>query len=108
MLTCPKCGNLLFPKKEKGKNYLVCRKCNYKTEAKKSLIVSSGIKEEKKEAIVISAKEEKESLPVTNVICPKCGNDKAFWWMQQTRSADEPPTVFYKCTKCNYTWRSYE
>ncbi|MEM4865380.1 MAG: hypothetical protein QXY09_02690 [Acidilobaceae archaeon] len=25
----------------------------------------------------------------------------------QTRAADEPPTRFYRCTKCGYTWREY-
>ena len=108
MLTCPKCGSLMIPKKVKDKTFLVCRKCGYKTEMKRSLVISSNVKSEKKEAIIISSKEEKTSLPETNVICPKCGNNKAYWWMQQTRSADEPPTVFYKCTKCGYTWRSYE
>ena len=39
--------------------------------------------------------------------CEKCGNDEAVWWMLQTRSADEPTTQFYRCTKCSYTWRDY-
>ncbi|MBI2112883.1 transcription factor S, partial [Candidatus Woesearchaeota archaeon] len=26
---------------------------------------------------------------------------------QQTRGADEPETRFFRCTKCNYTWREY-
>ncbi|MCD6114052.1 MAG: transcription factor S, partial [Thermoprotei archaeon] len=40
--------------------------------------------------------------------CPKCGNREAYVWMMQTRAADEPPTRFYRCTKCGYTWREYE
>jgi len=27
--------------------------------------------------------------------------------MIQTRAADEPPTRFYRCTKCGHTWREY-
>ena len=30
-------------------------------------------------------------LPTTNIECPKCYNNLAFWWMLQTRSADEVP-----------------
>ena len=39
--------------------------------------------------------------------CPKCKNNKAVWWLLQTRSGDEPPTQFYRCTKCAQTWREY-
>ncbi|MDW0315124.1 MAG: hypothetical protein QN716_07090, partial [Nitrososphaeraceae archaeon] len=30
-----------------------------------------------------------DTLPTTAIDCPKCGNNNAFWWMLQTRSADE-------------------
>ncbi|MBS3055577.1 MAG: hypothetical protein J4452_03755 [Candidatus Aenigmarchaeota archaeon] len=46
-------------------------------------------------------------LPKTHIVCPNCEHGEAAWWMQQTRSADEPPTLFYKCIKCGYGWRSY-
>lgn len=48
-----------------------------------------------------------ETLPTTKTECPKCGNTKAFWWMRQTRAADEPTTRFYKCTECGNVWREY-
>ena len=47
------------------------------------------------------------TLPTTSIECPKCSNTVAFWWLLQTRSGDEPATQFYRCTKCNYTWRFY-
>jgi len=31
---CPKCDAMLVPKKENGKSYLICRKCNFKKEIK--------------------------------------------------------------------------
>ncbi|KAF3036285.1 RNA polymerase III C11 subunit [Didymella heteroderae] len=39
--------------------------------------------------------------------CPneKCRNDQAYWYQLQIRSADEPMTAFYKCTKCAKEWR---
>ena len=39
--------------------------------------------------------------------CEKCHNHEGVWWSLQTRSADEPETRFYRCVKCNYTWRDY-
>jgi len=45
--------------------------------------------------------------PITDAVeCPKCGNRQAFWWIVQTDSADEPSTQFFRCTKCNHTWRN--
>jgi DNA-directed RNA polymerase subunit M len=106
MKFCPKCKTILIPERIKGKSYLVCKKCGYKEESREKLLIISGVKEESREVVVIG--ESKENLPTIDIICPKCGNTKAYWYMQQTRSADEPPTVFYKCTKCGYSWRSYE
>lgn len=45
--------------------------------------------------------------PTIKIECEKCDNTEAVWWMLQTRSADEPTTQFYRCTKCEYTWRDY-
>ena len=57
---------------------------------------------------VVGDKENKLStLPITKIECPKCGHNEAMWWFLQTRSGDEPPTQFYRCVKCNHTWRSY-
>ena len=39
--------------------------------------------------------------------CEKCHNQEGVSWTFQTRSADEPETKFYRCSKCNYTWRDY-
>lgn len=37
--------------------------------------------------------------------CPFCNNKEAFFLMVQLRSADEPMTCFYKCTKCKQRWK---
>ena len=41
-------------------------------------------------------------------ICPKCGHDRASYELLQTRSADEAPTRFFTCEKCNHKWRGYD
>ncbi len=93
----------------KGKStYLVCKKCGKKKKFKGKFLVTEVVSHpEEKKIVVMKRREEEEELPKTKIICPKCGNDEAYWYMQQTRSADEPPTLFYKCTKCGYSWRSY-
>ncbi|MEM3846390.1 MAG: hypothetical protein QXU98_11905, partial [Candidatus Parvarchaeota archaeon] len=42
-----------------------------------------------------------------DIQCPRCKEMKVVSWAQQTRASDEPPTRFYKCMKCGYTWREY-
>ena len=39
--------------------------------------------------------------------CPKCEHSKAYFVQMQTRSADEPMTIFYKCCNkdCNHRWK---
>ena len=105
---CPKCGGIMIP----NGDVLVCSRCGYKRkigkEEKEKVEKMLEEKVEKEEKIiVIDEDEEKKTYPKVKIICPKCGNDEAIWWVQQTRAADEPPTVFYKCTKCGYSWREY-
>ncbi|HDI06528.1 MAG TPA: transcription factor S [Candidatus Aenigmarchaeota archaeon] len=101
---CKKCGGILIPKKTKNRVVFVCRNCGRKYD--KGTDIKVGEKVHAENNIKIIDKKE-ENLPITENQCPKCGNKEAFWWIQQTRSIDEPPTRFYKCTKCGYTWREY-
>ncbi|MCJ7650052.1 MAG: transcription factor S, partial [Candidatus Lokiarchaeota archaeon] len=45
--------------------------------------------------------------PIVSKYCPKCNHKEAEAWQEQTRSADEPSTSFFKCIKCKHTWREY-
>lgn len=48
-----------------------------------------------------------ENVDQTTVLCisENCGNNKAYFYQLQIRSADEPMTTFYKCTVCSVQWR---
>ncbi len=61
------------------------------------------------EPIVVIDKEDAaiKTNPTTNVACPKCDNNLAYTWSVQTRAGDEGATQFFRCTKCNYTFRLY-
>lgn len=104
---CPNCGNLLRP--EKGsKIKLVCRACGYSEVSEEATSLAIRVaKRSKAKEIIIDEGAKGHSMPTAEVTCPKCGNDLAYWWLVQTRRADEPPTTFYRCTKCNHTWRDY-
>lgn len=106
---CEKCGSLTVVKRKKTKSFLVCPKCGKEKAMKKEkIVISQAMPDQKKDIVVMKKGDEAIDLPKTRVMCPKCEHTEAYWWMQQTRSADEPPTLFYRCTKCSYSWRSYE
>lgn len=48
-----------------------------------------------------------EGKPTASVHCENCDNDRAWYTIKQTASADEPPTRFFKCTQCGSRWRDY-
>ena len=114
MQFCPKCGTRLVPKKQsKGKTRLVlaCPKCGYKSKqfAQKLEPVPQVIEHSPQETITIIGKKEQKLrvLPTIRIECPKCGNNLAYAWQVQTRGSDESSTQFFRCTKCEYTFREY-
>jgi len=114
MRFCPKDGTRLKPKQEEKKQpKLVCEKCGYSTAMQVALKAeskkASKVKPKATASIKILGEEAEEirPLPTTSIECPKCGHDTAVWWMLQTRGGDEPTTQFYRCVKCNHTWRHY-
>jgi DNA-directed RNA polymerase subunit M len=104
MKFCPKCGTALTPIKKDKKIVLTCIKCGYETTQKLKAV--SKIQHEKENIVVIGKEEEKiRTLPTMKAECPKCGHSEAFYWMVQTRGADESSTQFFRCVRCGYTWR---
>jgi len=103
MKFCPKCEVKL----KKNGSGLACSKCGY-SEGNVSNPQKKTATEESTEPFNVFAENEgEESLPTIKIECESCGHDEAVWWMLQTRSADEPTTQFYRCTKCRNTWRNY-
>lgn len=102
-------GGLLAPKKTGKRVIIVCRKCGKrKTSRIKNFKISISTTNTPGKIIVVDKKSKFDVLPKTTAQCPKCEHNEAYWWMQQTRAGDEPPTRFFKCVKCGHVWREYE
>ncbi len=111
---CPKCG---FKKKVESRRkvvpLVVKEQKPFKEEVKGGARVAVPLvrKEQKSfedSIAVIGRKEQKlRTLPTVKVECPKCGNNLAFAWQVQTRGSDESSTQFFRCTKCEFTFREY-
>ncbi len=114
MRFCPRCGSLMMMRVENGKRYWVCPSCGYREEAQPGSspgmgVLKQRIKHSEKERIIVVDESRKfESLPKTRAVCPRCGYHEAYYWLVQTRRADEPPTRFFKCVRCGYVWREYD
>jgi DNA-directed RNA polymerase subunit M len=102
----------MLPKKIDGSMLLqlVCPKCEktFKESVGLSSKTARVIHHSPKQLIaVVDKKKNLSTLPTISVECPRCGNNKAYVWLVQTRGTDESSTQFMRCVKCNFTFREY-
>ena len=102
ILFCPRCKSILVPDQNNSKK-ITCG-CGYTL--RQSKVIKIGEKSEKTEKLDIIDKTI-ETLPKTEAKCPKCEHNKAYYWLAQTRAADEAETQFFRCVKCGNQWRQY-
>ena len=98
---CPKCGSVILVQDKKA----ACAKCNYKP--KGNVKIQASEKLNAKEGVVVINEKQLNTYPKVQIKCPACKNGEAFFWTLQTRASDESETKFYKCVKCEHTWRVY-
>ncbi len=104
MQFCSKCSLALTPTMKEKAVVLKCPKCGEESYRADPIVQKFG---GRKESVVVIENENLQALPKMNIICQKCGHDEAFYWMVQTRGGDEASTQFFRCTKCETTWREY-
>ena len=75
-----------------------CSRCSYTAKGKMELKTSEVVNEAVPVAVV--SEKDSEVHPVTDYDCDKCKSKKAYFWIRQMRSGDEPESKFYKCIKC--------
>jgi transcription factor S len=106
MMFCDKCGALMIPKVSNGKKVIACSKCRNISHKRENLVLKETTNNKGRKGIEVIEKRV-DTLPKTKEDCPTCGYKEAYYWTVQTRAADEAETRFFKCVKCNHTWRSY-
>ena len=97
---------MLKPKEQKGEVFLACGGCSYKKGSEKAEGYVT-VETSKHDVDSIAVNEGALNMPTTSADCEKCHNDKAYFWLEQTRAADEAPTRFLQCLKCGHKWREY-
>ena len=109
---CPNCGTRLNPlKKVEGSKVaflLSCPKCGYEKRATRPMTTVAKIIEHSLQdrIMVIGKKEQKlRTVPTVRIECPRCGNNLAYARMVQIGGSEGSSPQFFRCTKCNYTFR---
>jgi DNA-directed RNA polymerase subunit M len=100
---CDECGSMMKTEDVDGAEMWVCSEGHRKArDPEASYVVTEG--QEVSEIIETDGQTD-SSLPTTDASCPECDNDRAYWYMQQIRAADESETRFFVCTECEHKWR---
>lgn len=103
MLFCPFCSSILVVEKQATGNGLCCRLCVYTYTVVQDMVETESVTPKKSEAV--GDDEELRFAAKCEKKCSGCGCEEAMFIEMQTRSADEPMTIFYQCTVCRRTWR---
>lgn len=87
---------------------LTCPKCGATKEAAKGMVVKGPATDDEKKSVMVDSMDKLDLLPITEeYACEKCGGGKAYYYLRQTRSADEATTRFLECLACGFKWREY-
>lgn len=110
MLTfCPYCSNMLVvsASSTSASNAFVCPTCPYEFPIAGLQMFERKSLPRKQVDDVLGGAGAWDNVDQTAAQCPveSCGNDRAYFFQLQIRSADEPMTTFYKCTNCGHQWR---
>ena len=84
-------------------SYFYCSTCPYscpinRTVSKKTLHERKAVDD------ILGGAKAWENVDRTQTVCPSCNHQEAYYMQIQIRSADEPMSVFYKCTSCSHQW----
>ncbi|CAO4375609.1 unnamed protein product [Caenorhabditis nigoni] len=107
MLTfCPECGCVLQIETGEQCQQFSCSACPYVCPIVAT--ISSRIYPKLKDIDdVLGGPGAWENAQVTDERCPVCSHERAYFMQLQTRSADEPMTIFYRCANnsCAHRWK---
>lgn len=90
---------------ESGLRYF-CQTCPFIYDIKHTIRRRAKLQPKKVEDIFDDQKMWQNAQKTNSANCPSCHGSEAYFYEMQTRSADEPATVFYRCAKsgCNKVW----
>ena len=108
LLFCPSCATILMAEDDFGSMSFKCKICMFKFRVERTITKSMPLSNKVVDD-VLGGEDAWKNVDKTEPQspCPQCGHNEAFFQAIQIRSADEPTTEFYRCTKCANVWNSY-
>ena len=105
MKLCPLCGNMLLIEAHDSYRFF-CHTCPYVHTIREPFAHTERL-QRKELSDILGGPEAWKNAQKTAAHCDRCGNDMAFFKQMQTRSADEPMTIFFQCTNfdCSFRWK---
>eukprot|EP00879_Flechtneria_rotunda_P007724 GHRR01008097.1.p1 GENE.GHRR01008097.1~~GHRR01008097.1.p1 ORF type:complete len:110 (+),score=19.69 GHRR01008097.1:640-969(+) len=103
---CPTCSNMLLVELSDFTKELryCCQTCPYIYKINRKISKHAKLKKKQVDD-VLGGEEAWKNVQKTDVTCPSCSAGQAYFMEVQTRSADEPATIFYKCVACGHRWK---
>ncbi|CAM8973636.1 unnamed protein product [Rhodiola kirilowii] len=102
---CPNCANMLRYQMISGRGGFQCLTCPYYCYIQPRAKIRKPVALTKKEMdIIVSENDGLKNMPQAEASCPNCHHNRAAFYEQQTRSADEPATLFFTCLQCKHKW----
>ncbi|KAL0589934.1 hypothetical protein ABG067_001900 [Albugo candida] len=100
---CPSCANLLLVEPNSEGMRFFCQTCPYLYQIETR--IEKHVQLQRKQVDdVLGGDEAWDNVDQTEVRCPHCEHNHAYFMQIQIRSADEPSTTFYKCVQCKKQW----
>ena len=92
--------------KTRPKSIIVCSSCGYQEKSKHITVKEIKLENSKNIKVVDSKTQKLQAMPTTKAISSKCRHNSAYFWEKQTSSLEEASTQFFRCAKCEHTWRA--
>ncbi|KAF9045400.1 DNA-directed RNA polymerase II [Panaeolus papilionaceus] len=104
---CQECNNLLLPKADNARQQILyaCRMCPFEDVVENKCIYRNDLLTVTKEKVGIThGLADDATLAHSNIACPRCGNDDAVFYQDQSKRKETRMILFFVCTKCDHSF----
>ncbi|EIW79622.1 hypothetical protein CONPUDRAFT_90969 [Coniophora puteana RWD-64-598 SS2] len=101
---CSECNNLLYPKADPARRNMVyaCRICTYDEDVDNACVYRNDLLTVTKEQKgVVTDLGTDPTLAHSNIPCPRCHNEDAVYFQDQSKRKETRMILFFVCSKCN-------